>query len=501
MTLFSAISDRLLGRSWRRAEPRSRAMRRSSNAALALDPAAIFTPDPALIDSYSNFDENDTANIRRLNEKNLFYKDIPYSQYLGEWQFHPGRIGGFLTAGRLSPRLVATARRVQDYFVELPNGGLALYYPRSIRTARLQVNEPIYSGIAQGQLLAGFTRLIRDGVKADADGDWHRIAAAIAKSMTFPFEKGGVCVDGKVILETPNFRACPEAILNGWIDALIHLNDYLQFVPDKDMETFYGRNIEALIEMLPAFDDQRAALSRYSNLCPYTFRVHFAAVRNASPSRVMIDYVPVTAGYSSFAIADLWHPGAELRKCIYENKIENNKSSSMDLALSVSSLYELQIRVAADCARITFDPGTFNETSTVPQRTLRTRSLPPASSFDGQFTTFVVNAAEQDLIAGCPTNFMKYGQNFYHIYHVVALYELALTTPDPAHKKVLTDFAAHWMDYTRSPKHHHLTGRVSFSEPDSFVKKIARFRAVPNTYGFEELRAKATAGQSGARSP
>ena len=69
-----------------------------------------------------------------------------------------------MTASKLMPRLAVTARNMLDYAVELPNGGLALYYPKSIDTARLQVNEPIYSGIAQGQILAGFTRLIRDQV-------------------------------------------------------------------------------------------------------------------------------------------------------------------------------------------------------------------------------------------------------------------------------------------------------------------------------------------------
>jgi hypothetical protein len=460
---------------------------------LVLDPGKVFTPDPALIESYTKIDESDEANIRTKGER-IFYREIPYSKYLGVLQFHPNRIGGYLTASKLSPKLGVTARNLLDYAVELPNGGLALYYPKSIDTARLQVNEPIYSSIAQGQILAGFTRLIRDQVPQNGPRSWHEIAERIALSLMFPFEQGGVCIDGKVMLEAPNFRACPETILNGWIDALIRFHDYLQLVPGKTYQEFLDRNIAALCEMLPDFDSEEAQLSLYSNLCPYTFRAHFRESRGRKPSpHVRVEYVPVRSGHAGYVIPDLWNPGPELRNCIYENKIVKTASGSVDLTLSACSLYDVVVTIDADCTQLSYDPGTYNETSTVPRRTLHTRTLAPALPFDGMATTFVIRAREDRLMAGCPTNFHKKSENFYHSFHVTALYEVAIIAGDPEQRRRIASYANRWLDYTQGPKHHHLIGRAHFAPPDSFVKKIARFRALQHSHTFDELRALANA--------
>jgi hypothetical protein len=488
MTILSDLSQRF----FRRSLPGGgRPLPARPERMFVLDPTKIFTPDPALLESYTRIDESDTANIRTKGDK-VFYREIPYSKYLGVLQFHPNRIGGYLTASKLTPRLGITARNMLEYAVELPNGGLALYYPKSIDTARLQVNEPIYSGIAQGQILAGFTRLIRDRVPRNGARSWHDVAERIVLSMLFPFEQGGLCADGTMILEAPNFRACPEAILNGWIDALIHFYDYLQLVPSRAYQAFYDRSLAALCDMLPDFDDAQAQLSRYSNLCPYTFRIHFR--RGGAPEpRVRIEYVPNRAGYAGYVIPELWKPAADLRNCIYENKIENIRAGAIDAALSVCSLYDIVITVDADCTHLSYDPGTYNETSTVPRRSLQTRMLAPSSGFDGKSTTFVVRAAEDGLMAGCPTNFIKRGENFYHSYHITSLYELAITTNDPTQRKALAGYGDRWLGYTESAKHDHLKGRARFAPPDTFVKKITRFRALPHSHTFEELRKLATA--------
>lgn len=493
MTIFSALSHRILGRSRTRAVLRPLPAR--PERMVVIDPAKIFSPDPALIELATSFKEGDEANIRRpkLGDR-IFYREIPYSKYQGVLQFHPGRIGGYITSSRLSKNLSVAARNLLDCAVELPNGGLAFYYPKT-STARLQVNEPIYSGIAQGAILAAYTRLIRDRVPQDGAHSWHEIAERVALSMMLPFEEGGVCVDGNVILEAPNFRACPEIILNGWIDALIRLYDYLQFVPSKTYQEFFDRNIAALCEMLPDFDDEKAQLSLYSNLCPYAFRAHFRASRasTAAPPRVRVEYIPVRSGHAGYVIPALWVPGPELRDCIYENKIGKTSSAAMDMTLSVCSLYDIVITIDADCTHLSFDPGTYNETSTVPRRTLQTRALGPAAAYDGQSTAFVVRAAEDRLMTGCPTNFHKNGENFYHGFHITALYEVAMTTRDPAQRKFIAGYADRWLDYIKSPKHDHLIGRARFTAPDSFVKKISRFRAVPQNRSFDELRAMANA--------
>ena len=458
--------------------------------ALSIDPDKVFSPDAALIESYTRFDPADHANIEHQTAEKLLYRGIPYSRYLDEWQFHPGRIGSYLVTQRMA-EVVRLARALQDFFVELPNGGLALYYPNTIQTARLQSNEYIYSGIAQGQLLAGYTRLIlRDRERAPL---WRDLAARIAESMRFPFEDGGVCLDGQVILEAPNFRSCPEIILNGWTDALIHLHDYLQVAPDKDIEGFYLRNLDALAALLTTFDDPGAQLSRYSNLCPYVFCAQYERPQRASAApRVIVEYLPAKPGYRAYRIEELWK--LEARKpCLYDNRIEAVRSSSVDLRLSVSSLHDLRFHIAAPCSRVSFDPGTYDNTSTVPKKTMTSRSVAPIARSDDGFTTFHINAAAQGLLAGCPTNFMKHGkENFYHPYHIVALYELALSTPLPPQRKALAEMASLWLGYMESDAHKRLGDRIVFASLEGFVRKMNRFRAIPSVQSFKELRERAT---------
>ena len=455
-----------------------------------IGPAATFSPDPALIESYTHINHEDVSNITKPRDNLILYKDIPYSQYLGEWQFHPNRIGAYLAATKISPELIRIATKVLEHCVELPNGGLALYYPATIRAARLQVNEPIYSAMSQAQLLAGYTKLALDDPKSGgAAVDWRDVAARLATAMMFPFEQGGVCVDGNVLLETPNFRACPEFILNGWLDALLHLDDYARLFPTREVGDFYRRNLDALCELLPVFDDENARLSLYSDLCPYEFRVHFNEAMKTMVPRVTVEYLPVDSRRAAYCIEDLWLASDTPRNCIYENKIVKCRSSHMDLALSASSSYEIRIHVAADCRNISFDPGSFDARSTVPNPTLKTRSVLPETNYDGTLTTFRINPVQQRLLAGCPTNFLKKGRNFYHMYHVVALYELALTSSMPAQRKVLTDMAARWHAYTLGAAQDR--GRGTFFEPDIFTKKIARFRADGHRHSFDELRRNA----------
>jgi hypothetical protein len=159
----------------------------------------------------------------------------------------------------------------------------------------------------------------------------------------------------------------------------------------------------------------------------------------------------------------------------------------------VSSLYDTKIYIDADCASLSFDPGTFNETSTVPRPTFRTRTILPSAKFNGTHTVFVIAAAELGLMAGCPTNFLKKGKNFYHAYHVVSLYDLALCTRDSVARKAMTDMAARWYSYMNDRKHAARGGFAGFSDPDSIARNLARLRAVDGQpHSFEALRGLAT---------
>jgi len=108
----------------------------------------------------------------------------------------------------------------------------------------------------------------------------------------------------------------------------------------------------------------------------------------------------------------------------------------------------------------------------------------------------VVRAREQGLMAGCPTNFAKKDENFYHMYHVVALFELARTMDDAGERRIVTGMARRWLDYTRDPRHAHSRKKSSFADPDGFIRAIARGRGLAHDYDFAGLQRLAAAGPS-----
>ena len=472
-------------------QPANGAGRMLSPDASPIDPHAIFQPDSSFIDAYSRFDENDAANFERVNENLVMYRNIPYSKYLGVWQFHPGRIGGSLTTGPLTPKLIRTAKRVRDCMVELPNGGLALYYPPTIQVRRFVTHERLYSGIAQGQLLAGYLRLSLEDSDEKRRGRWRKVAAKIAASMQFPAERGGVCVDDRMILEAPNYRSCPESILNGWIDALLHLHDYTVHSGNSALEKFYERNVEAVAALLPTFDDPERRLSRYSNLCPYAFRLHLKD--GMSRRKVRLEYLSNTPGFRDRYIADLWDT-PDSAGSAYDNGVVHRTPATLDFVASVSGQYDLRIVVAGDCHAISFDPGTVRPGGSTPAQSGRRCAIAPATPFDGQTTTFFVDPRRHGLVAGHPTNFAKNGhENFYHSYHVTALYELALTVQEPRLRNSFTECADRWLAYMDDPMHKSRGSQYSFWDPAKFANTIGRFRGVMQPHSFAELRAKATA--------
>jgi hypothetical protein len=376
---------------------------------------------------------------------------------------------------------------------ELPNGGLALYYPRTFSTARFRTPEFVYSGIAQGQLLAGYTRLILDDKSKNAAA-WRDTAAKIALSLQFAVKQGGICADGSSILEGPNFRSCPEIILNGWLDALLHLHDYLQVAPDSGLRRFYEQNISTLVELLPYFDSATERLSRYSNLSPYSFRVHFAHRPREMPPRVRVEYLSRESRHRDYWIADLRRLGNGSASA-YDNRIEKSSAGYIDFSVSVAGQYDIAIEIDAACKKLSVDPGAADEMSTIPHPTFRRRFVAPAKDYDGTSTYFLVEPGDLGLIAGCPTNFLKPGgQNFYHSYHVAALYELALAANEPEERRVLVEYADRWLAYIQDSKHKARPDRFVFSDPAKFAGMINNVRAIRGQRSFDELRAQASTG-------
>lgn len=194
-------------------------------------------------------------------------------------------------------------KSLRGLFVELPNGGFAMYYPKTFAVNRMISDHYIYSAIAQGQILESYVNLYRKYKKPE----FLHTARKIMLSLAYPYEKGGVALSDKALLEFPNYSSVPEVILNG--DTLVHLRDYIAFTKDRDALRLYNSNMRFLVKILSYYDAPSLNLSRYSDVTPYRFTIlshsDFTPLngneKTQAPFRIVILYKP--------KIKDLKHSG------------------------------------------------------------------------------------------------------------------------------------------------------------------------------------------------
>ncbi|MEE4210227.1 MAG: D-glucuronyl C5-epimerase family protein, partial [Parvularcula sp.] len=201
---------------------------------------------------------------------------VPYYPYYALKEgsnrvIHPMAWGRFLlrnSKAESCAELVAAATNTASV---LPNGGLAWYYPRYYDVSRMRGDQLKYSSISQGTILSGLMAMAQDCPQVT-----EAIARSAYKAMEWPFENGGINLADRAVLEMPSFAGPPEIILNGWIDAILHMRDYAAVTEDDDAWSFFERNIAFLVEVLPNFDAREVSISRYSDASPYRVKVELA---------------------------------------------------------------------------------------------------------------------------------------------------------------------------------------------------------------------------------
>lgn len=117
-----------------------------------------------------------------------------------------------------------------------------------------------YSGLTQARYLMP----LFDLSKRSGDERFRRAAAMVFESLRLPVESGGVACrygDGVVIEEFPHF--VPVFILNGWTTALMQIDMYARASGDPEAEEFLRLNFTALTQLLPLFDVEHLANTRY----------------------------------------------------------------------------------------------------------------------------------------------------------------------------------------------------------------------------------------------
>ena len=418
-------------------------------------------------------------------ERTLTKDYLPYYPYYAlkgsaRHVVHPMALGRFIKANSKSEAAAKIIEAALGIAHRLPNGGLAWYHPRHYRVNRMLGEKLKYSSLAQGTLLAGFTVASRDNNQISMTH-----AAQTYKAMEWPFEKGGVNLAGRVVLEMPSFDGPPEIILNGWIDALLHVRAYARAARDEQALGFFRENVRFLARILPHFDAPADGLSRYSDVSPYKVKITLGTAEDAGGLEVL--YRPELPELKPIRVP-LASPENAKGLSIYENHITRISGTTVSAWLSCSQLYETVLLAKSSVLGVELDTGVVNRRQSSPGsggQTLRLegQALDPARKF-------VAFGPKSGLICGYPTNFSKGGTtNYYHVYHVIGLMLLAMGGDvELIEQRALLDWAFKWRrDMAKMEKEEGLP----FQDPEDLLKRTNESLAGVEFESFQALNSAA----------
>ncbi len=402
--------------------------------------------------------------------------NIHYTKY---WQndhenfiFHPMRFGRFVkqSLDKNSDYINSIPAVIEKLGIKLPNNGVAFYYPNYYDLGRMSGPDLMYSAISQAEILSGFTKY--DQLEQT---DYSRkLVTDIKNAMMFPYEQGGVELSGVAQLELPLFRSNPEIILNGWLHALVHLNSYAKEYNDQEVVEYIERNLQFFIENQDAWYDNERNISRYSD---------------TSPHRVILDLSEADAPPTLFAVFK--SKVDELSNYIVEVKEDSeNKYSAFDVKINTKTPTNGKAQMTLTCSQLFdttlvssepfslsvkdggFDPNRASPDGTGDWHKIESYKL----NNDWYAADFALNDAE--LICGYPTNFAKYtGENYYHVYHIVALLYLAFDSgfsDDIAGQ--ISKIAKNWWERTYDYEYKEMK---DFASPQVILDGIVRGKVNP----------------------
>lgn len=382
---------------------------------------------------------------------NMVFKDlIPYYPYLylpegKDYVFHPMALGRFLIRNTDSTIIDKFNEAILKTAVELPNNGLAWYYPNHFQVERMRGGELKYSCISQGVILSGFTKL-----GLEVNDDYFKIAQLVFKGMQLPFNLGGINLEGVSLLEMPSYRSAPEIILNGWIDALLHINDYRIVTGDAKAQEFLVNNLNFLAKIIENFDLSEFNISRYSCASPY--RIKIILEEEAESASVKILYQPKYEELEPLVIDLEASTNSSDSTSIYDNHIVNRNGNIINVWVSCNQLYDTVIISSSGNMTVEFNAGILSRLQTTPGSGGEHIILKSRPINTETYKSYInLNEVTNKMICGYPTNFKKDGnKNYYHVYHVVSLMLLALSISDISEKdlqKELLHWALKWLEY------------------------------------------------------
>lgn len=353
----------------------------------------------------------------------LFVDDVPFKKY---WQmdnpntyvFHPMGFGRYIFGNALDSEFqTKVASITQRATFELPNGGRAAYYPNHYPLNRMLGPDLMYSAISQSEMLAGYMKLDR---AVDSEQS-RKLLDQVLKALFFRHKEGGVNL-GVAQLEMPMFRSNPEIILNGWLHALLHLNDYALAYEDAEISEYLVKNLNFFADNHGAWYDEKRNISRYSDTSPHRVVVEL----EQADQDIALVYRPRDARLSSY----FFKPVEDLdnRYSSYDFRVVNRNGKRLTVGLTCSSLFDTYM-VSNGPFSLDIRDGGYSPHRATPDASGETHTLTSVAEEGVHQVELALPDGQSELICGYPTNFAKAnGKNYYHMQHIVALLYLAKTS-------------------------------------------------------------------------
>jgi hypothetical protein len=279
----------------------------------------------------------------------------------------------------------------------------------------------------------------------------------------------------------PSFSGPPEIILNGWLDAIMHIYDYSQISGDQEALSFFNDNVEFLAKVLPNFDAKESKLSRYSDLSPYRARIQLASAEDVKKLKIL--YRSKLQELPSI-IVPLKMTEDKSNFSIYENQIVHQNGKTIHLWISCSQLYDTIIICNTNSMSAEIAKGVIDHQKATPGN-IGEKFVFEAKKEDD--ISYIDIESNKNFICGYPTNFSKFGKfNYYHVYHVVGLMMIALADDvKPSIRRSLLGYSFNWLE---DIKNYEKTDKLLFYSTQAMLEDINENRSTVTFKSFEELR-------------
>lgn len=428
----------------------------------------------------------DSSDSHKLQDNFLIIDEIPLIKY---WQskiqdryvLHPMALGKYLLKQNANYNENLLKKLVNSIGATLPNGGLAFFYPKKYQLIRMIGPDYFYSSISQSEILSGMMAVD----KRIATDYSNQILEATIQGLFLDHFKGGVNLSGVAQLELPLFRSNPEIILNGWLHALIRLNDYSLIYKKRYVSDYISRNLKFFIENSHAWYDKKKNISRYSDTSPYLVRITSKVPINNFKFNTA--YISKNKKLSNYLITPDFE--VQSKRGYYDNHVSfiDEKSRSLGLYLNCSQFFRTKIIANAPFS-IKLNSTGYNTTESIPDRSGVEVEFSSQNSYHrNNYHVLDLKLNDDQFICGYPTNFAKANKkNYYHIQHVVALLLLANfgNFEDESLKKSMIEVAREWYINIEKFKYKKI---VDFENPQKVLDGINRGAFIKHIISAEKL--------------